>query len=88
MIPTLGAMLTLTMPQIYAFEATPSKAKRIEQELKDAGHWHKVVLFSAAASNVSGTAKLFTPDGAKVSWDPHAARGSAWKESVGDSTCV
>lgn len=56
-----------TAAKIYAFEATPSKAKRIEQELKDAGHWHKVVLFSAAASNVSGTAKLFTPDGAKGS---------------------
>ena len=55
-----------TALKIYAFEATPSKALRIEHQLKDAGYWHKVILTGAAASNESGTAKLFLPDGVQV----------------------
>lgn len=48
---------------MIAFEATPSKAVRIEQRLREAGIWHKVVLHPIAASNSTGHAPLYIPDG-------------------------
>ena len=49
--------------KVIAFEATPSKAVRIEQRLREAGIWHKVVLHPIAASNSTGHVPLHIPDG-------------------------
>jgi hypothetical protein len=49
--------------KVIAFEATPAKAAKIQELLKEQGIWHKVVLYAAAAGNVSGEVPLHTPLG-------------------------
>lgn len=58
-LPSLAAAAR----KVIAFEATPAKAAKIQELLKEQGIWHKVVLYAAAAGNVSGEVLLHTPLG-------------------------
>jgi len=58
-LPSLAAAAR----KVIAFEATPAKAAKIQELLKEQGIWHKVVLYAAAAGNVSGNVPLHTPLG-------------------------
>jgi FkbM family methyltransferase len=49
--------------KVVAIEANPHKARAIEARMKEQGLWHKVVLYSAAAGNETGSVGLHVPLG-------------------------